>query len=781
MRHVIVCLLLLIACASAQELVAVVPLPDSIIGLKDPCCAVVADSGRRVVVAGSEPWAIAIDCASGTKSGRVAIDPGVVALCANASGSKVYCCHSRPYPYQDSVVTVLDPRTLSVLSRVTVGWKPVALAWHERLGLAYVANSGSASVSVLCGQGDTLIANWNARPNPVGMLCADDRLYIWHWQDRWLTVLDAATGALLDTVDVGQYPSACILSPDRRKLYAAYDSKLCVIDCSTHTRLAELFVGRFPVALCLDPASNRLFCALNNSDAVAVVDCRTNTLLSTIWTGDSPQHLGFEPGSRRVVCSNYWGGTVSVIDPDSLRVLGTLATRRQPGAMVVTADGKAYAVHEDNSAVSIIDPAQARLDGSLMLFEEPWLLAWNPATERLFCLTRQERIYAVDVLNRVVLDLDANPQPTGLVCDWQEGKFYVSHYLDSSVTVHDAYTGALVKRIKVGAHPSCLGYNSVNRKVYCGRDMRLQIIDCATDSVRGGLSNMTRPSAVFYNWRNNKAYATDGATKSCYVIDGATNGVLGSVRAGEDPTFVGFNPVNNEAYCTFPGSHLAAVISDSANSITDSLLVPGTPAGITGSGTDGSIYVGDRTRHMVYVFNREHLLIDSIPGISDPAGIAWLPSISNTMLCADRANSHVLVIDPTTHSVTDTLVVAAGPHSILTGPSGSYTYVPCGSGSAIAVIAPPVGLAAGDRRGLQMVTLEPNPARGRVTLTAPFAPGRALVELIDPCGRVVLVQEFASAPARPATLDLNGVPPGVYLVRLNQGAVHTNHKLIVAR
>jgi len=214
-HHAVLLLLLILAGASAQELVAVVPLPDSIIGLKDPSCVVVADSGRRVVVAGAEGWAIAIDCATNTKSGRVAIDPGTAVLCANGSGTKVYCAHNRPYPYQDSMVTVIDAKTLSVRGRVNVGKRPRALAWNERLCQAYVANSSSASVSVLCGQGDTLIATWPVRPNPVGIICSEgrNRLYVWHWQDRWLSVLDAATGTLIDTVNVGQYPSACVIKP----------------------------------------------------------------------------------------------------------------------------------------------------------------------------------------------------------------------------------------------------------------------------------------------------------------------------------------------------------------------------------------------------------------------------------------------------------------------------------------------------------------------------------------------------------------------------------------
>ena len=780
MRYFIAVVLFLVAGASAQELVAVVPLPDSIIGLKDPCCVVVAESGRKVIVAGSEPWAIAIDSDSAAKSARVALDPGAVALAANGRGNRVYCAHSRPYPYEDSVVTVLDPATMSVRSRVIVGKSPVAIAWNEQLGRTYVANSGSSSVSVICGQGDTLIGTWPTRPSPAGIIGSKDRLYVWHKLDRWLTVLDASTGALVDTLDIGRYPSDCALSADERRLYVAYGTKLCVIDCSTHARLADLYVGRYPIDLCLDRVSNRLFCPLSHSDAVAVIDCGTNSLVSVIGVGDSPQHLGLEPAGRRIVCSNYWGASVSLIDPDSLRVTGTLATRRQPG-LIVTTGGKAYVVHEDNSAVSVIDPTEPSLERSLMLFEEPSILAWNAASERLFCLTKQERIYALDLFDRVVLDLDAGPQPTGLVCDRVEPKFYVSHYLDSSVTVHDARTGAQLKRIKVGLHPSCLGFNSVNRKVYCGREMRLQVIDCATDSVRAGLSNVTRPSAVFYNRRNNKAYVTDAATKSCYVIDGATNGVLGVVRAGEDPTFVGFNPVNNEAYCTFPGSKLAAVISDSTNSISDTLLVPGKPTVLTGVGGDGRIFFGDKSRNVLYAFSSEHELEDSLTGIGNASGLAWIPSPPYPLLCTDAGKDHVLVIDPTTNSVTDTFAVPAGPFSPLVDPGAPYIYVPCGSGSSIAVIVPPVGLAGERGRGFAAMTVNPNPARNRCSLTLSAAPGRTLIELIDPSGRIVRRHELRDGQVQHMILDLSGVPPGVYLVRVTQRGLGTSSKLVVSR
>ena len=85
----------------------------------------------------------------------------------------------------------------------------------------------------------------------------------------------------------------------------------------------------------------------------------------------------------------------------------------------------------------------------------------------------------------------------------------------------------------------------------------------------------------------------------------------------------------------------------------------------------------------------------------------------------------------------------------------------------LAVVLTGLPLAPADQVDLR---LYPNPARGRGQVTVALAtPGQALsLHLIDPLGRVCWERHYAQAPAEvQAEVDLRGLAPGLYLLRLS--------------
>lgn len=73
-------------------------------------------------------------------------------------------------------------------------------------------------------------------------------------------------------------------------------------------------------------------------------------------------------------------------------------------------------------------------------------------------------------------------------------------------------------------------------------------------------------------------------------------------------------------------------------------------------------------------------------------------------------------------------------------------------------------LATGTPSLNQSVTLSPNPAHGSVTLQAPAGIALGTVRIVNVLGRTVRLVELPAA-AGAATLDLRGMPAGVYVVR----------------
>ena len=86
------------------------------------------------------------------------------------------------------------------------------------------------------------------------------------------------------------------------------------------------------------------------------------------------------------------------------------------------------------------------------------------------------------------------------------------------------------------------------------------------------------------------------------------------------------------------------------------------------------------------------------------------------------------------------------------------------------VLATSAGAAAAGR-------LYPNPAHGSATVAMPAGPGPATLTLLDALGRVVRTQ--SAATGHDYSLDLAGLTPGVYALRVQAGAAVATQQLVV--
>ena len=109
--------------------------------------------------------------------------------------------------------------------------------------------------------------------------------------------------------------------------------------------------------------------------------------------------------------------------------------------------------------------------------------------------------------------------------------------------------------IAVGDGPGALVYNPTSNKIYCANwgtfpfsDSTITVIDGATNAVITTITAGAWPRAFVYNPDDNKIYSAhpyEGVT----VIDGATNVVITTIAVGDGPGALVYNPANNKVYC----------------------------------------------------------------------------------------------------------------------------------------------------------------------------------------------------------------------------------------
>jgi DNA-binding beta-propeller fold protein YncE len=205
----------------------------------------------------------------------------------------------------DRTVTMFNPETLQIVKTIKyLGVKPDALQYDPGTGLLFVVNVGAT--------GD-------------------------------VSVIDPATGSIVDTVDIGGGKLEEIAFDGHGRGFVNDEQKsvVHVFDTGTRKRVASwpLTPAEGPTGLVIDRDHHRLFAACGNR-LLAILDSETGKMLGTASIGPDPDGAAFDRTSGRVFTSNH-DGTLSVVgeaSPGNYALQQTVQTA--PGARTIALDDK---------------------------------------------------------------------------------------------------------------------------------------------------------------------------------------------------------------------------------------------------------------------------------------------------------------------------------------------------------------------------------------------------------------------------------------------------------
>ena len=135
---------------------------------------------------------------------------------------------------------------------------------------------------VLTGVGSGAVA-----VNPVTNL-----VYVANPSGHTVSVIDASTNTVIDTVRGGTQPDGIAVNPITNMVYIAdfgptvagfgIGKSVIAMDGSTDTIIANITVGWAPEGIGVDPNTNMVYVANNAQNTVSVIDGLTNTVANTI-------------------------------------------------------------------------------------------------------------------------------------------------------------------------------------------------------------------------------------------------------------------------------------------------------------------------------------------------------------------------------------------------------------------------------------------------------------------------------------------------------------------
>ncbi|MEE1771270.1 IPT/TIG domain-containing protein [Streptomyces sp. JV185] len=266
---------------------------------------------------------------------------------------------------------------------IPVGTKPLGVAMGP-LGLhAYVANSGSGTVSVL-DIGDltvsTALGPYNT-PTALGVSPDSSLVYTTDSTTNAVRTAQKDVLAVTDTIAVGNTPAAIAVSPGGIRLYVTNENSatLSVINALTSTVLTTVPVGTQPTGVAVNAGGLEVYVANTADNTLSVISTVTNTVVATIGGMSAPLGVAVSRDTLHVYVTNSAANTVSVIDTGTRTITATIPVGTTPWGVVTSSDNLwAYVANHGSDTVSVIDATTSTVTETIAVGHQPAGIAVTP-------------------------------------------------------------------------------------------------------------------------------------------------------------------------------------------------------------------------------------------------------------------------------------------------------------------------------------------------------------------------------------------------------------------
>ena len=192
-------------------------------------------------------------------------------------------------------VIVLDAATLETKRTISVGSMPAEVTFDVAGRYAFVANGGSATVSVMDRTSKLVVRTIAVGAEPVGAWPgSDSMMYVDNEAGRSITAIDVKTLQVVRTYDLGFTPAVATVGPDGSLWVADADAGRVVIYARGSTTIVgEIAVGAGAHAIVFAPGGVTAYVSNQRAGTVSVIDVPTRSVRRTIRVGTKPNGLVF--------------------------------------------------------------------------------------------------------------------------------------------------------------------------------------------------------------------------------------------------------------------------------------------------------------------------------------------------------------------------------------------------------------------------------------------------------------------------------------------------------
>jgi YVTN family beta-propeller protein len=326
---------------------------------------------------------------------------------------------------------------------------------------AYVANSGSNTVSVIKTADDTVLATVPVGPNPANVAVTPDgtKAYVTNAGANSVSVINTGNNTVSATVTVGPHPVDVAVTPDGTKAYVtnAGANSVSVINTSMDLVAATVLVGNRPADVAITPNGTKAYVTNVGSNSVSVINTGTNVVVATVPVGRNPSDMAITPDGAKAYVANTGTKSVSVINTSTDLVAATVLVGNRPADVAITPNGtKAYVTNAGSNSVSVINTGTDTVPTTVNVGPVPVDVVITPDGTKAYVTNAGAN--SVSVINTstdtVLTTVTVGSNPVDTAITGNGAKAYVTNAGSNSVSVINTSLNNVGTTVSVGGNPT---------------------------------------------------------------------------------------------------------------------------------------------------------------------------------------------------------------------------------------------------------------------------------------------------------------------------------------
>ena len=489
----------------------------------------------------------------------------------------------------------------SLVTSITVGNNPAALAINTALNRVYVANTDAHNVSVIDSTNAVVLTmsdNAASSPSGIAVNSITNQVYVANSGSSDTSVFtdDGVHPYTVQQVNTDPGTSVAVDTSTNIAWVASTSGSVTLIEPGVSPTTIRIVTPANTHSVSVNPVTHKVYAA-HDSGGIDVIDAATNSFTTVPANAQSVANdahaIAVNPITNRIFVANQSTGTVTVFDgANPGTILQTVSIGGTPSALEVdTVHNVVYVANSGDSQVSIIDASFNVTNVTLSPPAHSDSLAYNPVLNIVYGTSSADSVgfqFTGGAGDQTVspYGLFGPTDPIAVAVNPALGQIYTIFGNNNSANEFNSPSG---NGIGFGpcsntGNPTALAVNAATNTVY---------FTCSDGTVNAFQGNDgfhvgttftpiggTHPEAIAINPVTDMVYVADPYNESIYVINGATNQFVTSILIYDtdsipaiiEPFSVAVDVASNKIYVlsvdqNFPKTPNITIIDGATNTI----------------------------------------------------------------------------------------------------------------------------------------------------------------------------------------------------------------------